>query len=130
MEWKMKVKERKFKSYTPLKGKSIYIGGVSYKVKYFKTIEGLDPDDEEYDPEAWTAGYSDLSSREVGIFAYLTREEHAFVLLHELIHCTMECVKTDQIFQKEDFIKPLSRFLFDAMRQCDIIKRPRPLKPD
>ena len=122
----MKPKARKLVAYTPLKGKKLYIGGVTYNIKYFSVLEGLDEDSEDYDPEAWTAGYSDLSAREIGLFSYLTKEEHDFVLLHELIHCTMECVKTAEAYQKEDFIKPLSRFLFDVMRQCGILKRPTP----
>ena len=121
----MERKKHKMEPYTPLKGLRIEIGGIHYKIKYFKTITLMEPDDEEYDPESWTAGWSDMSGREIGIFAYLTKEEHDFVLLHELLHCTIEACKTDINFQKEDFVKPLSRFLFSTLNQCRILKRPR-----
>jgi hypothetical protein len=116
-----KKRDRPPKPYTPLAGRKISIGGIVYKIKYFKNIEGLDPGDtENYDPDSWTAGWSDLHFREIGLFAYLYKEEHDYVLLHEFCHCCMEACKTGEMWQKEDFIKPFSRFMYDCLKQCKL----------
>ena len=120
----MKLQHR-LTEHTPLRGLKINIGGIGYKIKYFKSIIGIPEDSEDYDPEAWTAGFSDLSSREIGLFAYLTPQEHDYVLLHELLHCTIEACKTAEAFQKEDFVKPLSRFFMDTLKQCGMLRKPR-----
>ena len=116
------IKRRKLQEYTPLKGKVIDVAGIYYKIVYFKRIEGLDIMDEEYDPDAWTAGWADLCGRKIGLFAYLTKEEHQYVLFHECLHTSMEAVKTSEDFQREDFIKPLSRILFSTLRQVGAIR--------
>ena len=116
------INRRHVKEYTPLKGRVIDVAGIHYKIVYFKRIEGLDIMDEEYDPDAWTAGWADLCGRKIGLFAYLTKEEHQYVLFHECMHTSMEAVKTSEDFQREDFIKPISRIMFSTLRQVGAFK--------
>lgn len=108
--------------YTPLYGMKIRLAGLDYKIKYFRKIIPVDPSDGEYSKDCYTAGYSDLCDRIIGIFAYLSKQEHDFTLLHEILHCVMEACKTEEVFQEEDFIKPTSRILFDALLSVGMLR--------
>ena len=112
--------------YTPLNGMKIRIAGLDYRIKYFRRIIPVEVDEDgNYCKDTYTAGYSDLCDRIIGIFAYLPKQEHDFTVLHELLHCVMEAIKTEEAFQEEDFIKPASRILYDALMSVGMIKRAR-----
>ena len=114
------------KPYTPLKKKRIKVAGLTYKIKYFtKDLPNSprpDPKDKDYDPDSWVVGSADLDNRIISIYKYLSPQEHDFTLCHEILHCSLEACKSNEIFHEEDFVKPLSRILYATLVEVGLIQ--------
>lgn len=104
-----------------LKGKTVEIGGILYKVKYVspKCIKGSD---------VLTAiGNIDFDKRIIKIEKGLSSSEEISVIIHELCHAVLETIIPAKILDdyeetEELIVGPFARLITGALRSANLLK--------
>ncbi len=104
-----------------LAGRTIEIGGLLYKVKYVnrKRIKGSDA--------LAVRGEIDFDKRTIEIEKGLSPSEEIVVIIHELLHATLDTILPAKLLDdceelEELIVDPVSRILTGALRSTGLLK--------
>ncbi len=95
----------------------INIGGLPFKIRYFKVLPKKLKDELGKD----TMGYCDWGNKEIGIVLNKRGSLNKLTLFHEIGHAVADSIKVNNALANEIFARPFFQFFFGALIDAGLI---------